>query len=89
MPAIIAEIVTTGTEILLGDIVDTNAAWIAIPEFGKAEFNLAAILFMIPVAIAPIVEHVGGILAIGSVSGKDYTDSPGLHRTLFGDGLAA
>ena len=66
----------------------TNAAWIAIPEFGKAEFNLAAILFMIPVAIAPIVEHVGGILAIGSVSGKDYTDSPGLHRTLFGDGLA-
>jgi len=66
----------------------TNAAWIAIPEFGKPEFNLAAILFMIPVAIAPIVEHVGGILAIGSVSGKDYTDSPGLHRTLLGDGLA-
>lgn len=66
----------------------TNAAWIAMPEFGTPEFNLAAILFMIPVAIAPIVEHVGGILAIGSVSGKDYTDSPGLHRTLFGDGLA-
>lgn len=66
----------------------TNAAWIAIPEFGKPEFNLAAILFMTPVAIAPIVEHVGGILAIGSVSGKDYTDSPGLHRTLLGDGLA-
>lgn len=66
----------------------TNAAWIAMPEFGTPEFNLAAILFMIPVAIAPIVEHVGGILAIGSVSGKDYTDSPGLHRTLLGDGLA-
>lgn len=66
----------------------TNAAWIAIPEFGKPEFNMAAILFMIPVAIAPIVEHVGGVLAIGSVTGKDYTESPGLHRTLFGDGLA-
>ena len=66
----------------------TNAAWIAVPEFGKPEFNMAAILFMIPVAIAPIVEHVGGVLAIGSVTGKDYTDSPGLHRTLFGDGLA-
>ena len=66
----------------------TNAAWIALPEFGHPEFNLAAILFMIPVAIAPIVEHVGGILAIGSVSGKDYTESPGLHRTLLGDGLA-
>ena len=66
----------------------TQAAWLAIPEFGKPEFNLAAILFMIPVAIAPIVEHVGGILAIGSVTGKDFTASPGLDRTLFGDGLA-
>ena len=66
----------------------TEAAWIAVPNFGKPEFNLAAILFMIPVAIAPIVEHVGGILAIGSVTGKDFTESPGLHRTLLGDGLA-
>lgn len=65
-----------------------NAAWLAIPDFGKPEFNLAAILFMIPVAIAPIVEHVGGILAIGSVTGKDFTETPGLHRTLLGDGLA-
>ena len=65
-----------------------QAAWIAVPEFGTPEFNLAAILFMIPVAIAPIVEHVGGILAIGGVVGKDYTEEPGLHRTLLGDGLA-
>ena len=42
-----------------------NAPWLAVPEFGHPQFNLAAILFMIPVAIAPIVEHVGGILAIG------------------------
>ena len=66
----------------------TQAAWLAVPDFGKPEFNLAAILFMIPVAIAPIVEHVGGILAIGSVTGKDFTETPGLHRTLLGDGLA-
>ena len=66
----------------------TQAAWLAVPDFGKPEFNLAAVLFMIPVAIAPIVEHVGGILAIGSVTGKDFTETPGLHRTLLGDGLA-
>ena len=65
-----------------------NAPWLAMPQFGTPEFNLAAILFMIPVAIAPIVEHVGGILAVGSVVGKDFTDKPGLHRTLLGDGLA-
>ncbi len=65
-----------------------SAPWLGLPQFGHPEFNLAAILFMIPVAIAPIVEHVGGILAIGSVVGRNFTDSPGLHRTLLGDGLA-
>ena len=91
VPILVGVAVGYAYSLFLG-IVDfskvTNAAWLAIPEFGKPEFNMAAILFMIPVAIAPIVEHVGGILAIGSVTGKDFTESPGLHRTLFGDGLA-
>jgi len=65
-----------------------NSEWFAIPNFITPEFNLAAILFMLPVAIAPAIEHVGDILAIGSVTGKDYTKEPGLHRTLLGDGLA-
>lgn len=91
VPILVGVAVGYALSLMLG-LVDfsrvNNAAWIALPEFGKPEFNLAAILFMIPVAIAPIVEHVGGILAIGSVSGKDYTANPGLHRTLLGDGLA-
>jgi uracil permease len=65
-----------------------NTEWFAVPNFITPEFNLAAILFMLPVAIAPAIEHVGDILAIGSVTGKDYTKKPGLHRTLLGDGLA-
>jgi len=91
VPILVGVVVGYVVSLFLG-IVDfskvTQAAWLAVPEFGKPEFNLAAILFMIPVAIAPIVEHVGGILAIGSVTGKDFTESPGLHRTLLGDGLA-
>ena len=91
VPILVGVAVGYAYSLFLG-IVDfskiANAAWLAIPDFGKPEFNLAAILFMIPVAIAPIVEHVGGILAIGSVTGKDFTESPGLHRTLLGDGLA-
>jgi uracil permease len=47
-----------------------------------------AILFMIPVAIAPAIEHIGDILAIGTVTRKNYFKKPGLHRTLLGDGLA-
>jgi len=65
-----------------------DSAWFALPNFVTPEFQLAAILFMLPVAIAPAIEHVGDVLAIGSVTGKDYTQKPGLHRTLLGDGLA-
>lgn len=66
----------------------TEAPVFAMPEFVAPEFNLAAILFMLPVAIAPAIEHVGDVLAIGNVTGKDYLKKPGLHRTLFGDGIA-
>ncbi|CAM2911194.1 uracil-xanthine permease family protein [Vibrio rarus] len=77
---------------LFAGIVDftpvANAAWFAIPNFTAPEFNINAILFMLPVAIAPAVEHVGDILAISNVTGKDYLKKPGLHRTMAGDGLA-
>ena len=66
----------------------TNAPWFAIPNFVAPEFSWAAILFMIPVAIAPAIEHIGDILAIGTVTRKNYLEKPGLHRTLLGDGLA-
>jgi uracil permease len=63
------------------------APWFAIPTFHSPEVNWSAALFLLPVAIAPAIEHIGGIIAIGGVTGKDYTRSPGLHRTLAGDGL--
>jgi uracil permease len=43
---------------------------------------------MIPVAIAPIIEHVGDMYAIGGVCNKNFIEKPGLHRTLLGDGVA-
>ena len=65
-----------------------DAPWFAIPDFTFPEFKWQAILYMIPIVIAPTIEHVGDIMAIGSVTGKDYTKDPGLQKTLFGDGLA-
>ncbi|NUW68202.1 uracil-xanthine permease family protein [Vibrio coralliilyticus] len=65
-----------------------EAAWFALPNFTTPEFNINAILFMIPVAIAPAVEHVGDMLAISNVTGKNYIKKPGLHRTITGDGVA-
>ncbi|WOF17099.1 uracil-xanthine permease [Methanoplanus sp. FWC-SCC4] len=61
---------------------------IAVPHFVLPEWNLAAILFIVPVAIAPAIEHFGDILAIGSVTGKDYLKDPGVQNTMLGDGVA-
>ncbi|WP_234495329.1 uracil-xanthine permease family protein [Vibrio maritimus] len=65
-----------------------QASWLSLPNFTAPEFNINAILFMLPVAIAPAVEHVGDMLAISNVTGKDYLKKPGLHRTITGDGVA-
>jgi uracil permease len=73
-------------------VVDTAkiaaAPWFAIPHFTAPEFNWQAILFIVPVALAPAIEHIGGVIAVGSVTGRDYLKKPGLHRTLLGDGIA-
>lgn len=91
MPILAGIVVGYGLSLAFG-IVDfavvTAASWIAIPKFVAPEFNWHAIAFMIPVAIAPAVEHIGDILAISNVTGKDFMKKPGLHRTLTGDGVA-
>ncbi|QGZ30112.1 uracil-xanthine permease family protein [Stutzerimonas stutzeri] len=73
-------------------VVDTTgiaaAPWIAVPNFVAPEFHWGAILFMVPVALAPAIEHIGGVVAIGGVTGNNFIKKPGLHRTLLGDGLA-
>ncbi len=65
-----------------------DAAWFTLPKFTIPEFSWQAILYMIPVAIAPIIEHVGDIYAIGGVCDKNFIEKPGLHRTMLGDGIA-
>lgn len=64
------------------------APWLAMPQFVTPAFSWEAIVFMIPVAIAPVIEHVGDIYAVNAVAGKDFVKDPGLHRTMLGDGLA-
>lgn len=65
-----------------------DAAWFAIPDFTVPEFNWQAIIFILPIAIAPAIEHIGDMLAISNVTKKDYLKKPGLKNTLLGDGLA-
>ena len=65
-----------------------EASWFALPAFVRPEFSWEAIIFMVPVAIAPVIEHIGDVYAISEVAGKDFVKEPGLHRTMLGDGLA-
>lgn len=91
VPILAGIIVGTLLSLMFG-VVDTSriaeASWLAMPAFVAPEFHLGAILYMLPVALAPAIEHIGGIVAIGSVAGKNFIQKPGLQRTLLGDGLA-
>jgi len=65
-----------------------KAPFFSVPEFVFPQLNWQAVFFIVPVAIAPAIEHVGDMLAISHVVGEDFLVKPGLHRTLLGDGLA-
>ena len=65
-----------------------EASWFALPAFVRPELCWEAVIFMLPVAIAPVIEHIGDVYAINEVTGKDFVKEPGLHRTMLGDGLA-
>lgn len=65
-----------------------NAPWFSVPNFVFPTFHLDAILYMIPVIIAPIIEHIGNVIAISNVTKEDFTKNPGLEKTLLGDGIA-
>ena len=69
-----------------------SAPWLALPEHIRhpqlPDFHWEPFVFMMPVALAAVVEHVGDVYAIGAVADKDFVKNPGLHRTMLGDGLA-
>ena len=65
-----------------------KADFVGLQQFVIAKFDLTSILVMAPIAIAAMMEHIGDISAISSTTGRNFIATPGLHRTLLGDGLA-
>lgn len=102
--SIIAAILHFGTSMTILDADKVTAlkeaAWIGLPfKFedtvfslfnGKADISLliTAVITIMPIAIATMVEHIGDISAISSTTDENYFADPGLHRTILGDGLA-
>lgn len=67
-----------------------SASWVACPVHFDTitHFSWSPFLYMIPVAIAPVLEHIGDVYVVSAVADKDFVKEPGLHRTMLGDGLA-
>ena len=103
IPILIGVIVSYIVGLIAGEVDFTivkDAAWVGIPivkdmtvlgMFGD-NFDVSkmvtAVITIMPIALATIVEHIGDISAISSTTGRNYIKDPGLHRTLLGDGLA-
>ena len=76
-----------------------EAAWIGVPfqwentgmyalGSGNWSFLITAIVAIMPIALATMIEHIGDMCAISSTCNRNYLEDPGLHRTLMGDGAA-
>ena len=76
-----------------------EAAWVGLPfQWENTAFHvfanpnwglvLSAIIAIVPISLATMMEHIGDMCAISSTTGINYLEDPGLHRTLMGDGLA-
>ena len=63
-----------------------DAAWIGLPTLVFPKFDVGAILIIAPVALVVIIEHIGHLLVVNEIVGKDFT--PMLPESLAGDGLA-
>ena len=103
VPILLGVVVSYAVAAALGEVDFSGVAaapWVGLPIvwdntvfalFGpQFDSGLAttAIITIMPLAFATMIEHIGDISAIGSTCERNYIADPGLHRTLLGDGLA-
>lgn len=91
VPILLGVIVSYGFAIITKQVDFSgiqDQAIVGLPKFTLMKFDLSAIITIMPIALATMMEHIGDISAIGATTGNNYISKPGLHRTLLGDGLA-
>ena len=103
IPILIGVVVSYAAAAAMGEVDFSGvaeAAWIGLPfSWGNTVFSLfgpgfdaglaiTAIITIMPLAFATMIEHIGDISAISSTCERNFIANPGLHRTLLGDGLA-
>lgn len=91
IPIVLGVVSSYIVAIALGDVTLAGIgekALVDLPPITLMKFDASAIITIMPIALATMMEHIGDINAIGATTGKNYIKDPGLHRTLLGDGLA-
>ena len=72
-----------------------QSKWFALPNFEIPFVNYQphmywnAIIVMAPLALVTITEHMGHLMVLDDLTGRNYFKEPGLQRTLAGDGAAS
>lgn len=91
IPILIGVLVGYALSFAMG-IVDTtpiiNAHWFALPTLYTPRFEWFAILTILPAALVVIAEHVGHLVVTANIVKKDLLRDPGLHRSMFANGLS-
>ena len=65
-----------------------SAPWLALPTIYTPEFDLRAILIILPASIVVVVEHIGHLIVTGNIVGRNLAKDPGLDRSLLGNGVS-
>ena len=68
--------------------IDMDRTVFAVMKDPNYDIIITSVIAIFPIAFTTIMEHIGDMCAIQSTVGKNFIQSPGLHRTLTGDGLA-
>ncbi len=100
IPILIGIVVSYVVAVCMGEVnfePIKEAAWIGLPitkegmifgNVGDKSLAISAIIAIMPISLATMMEHIGDISAISATTGKNFLADPGLKRTLVGDGLA-
>ncbi len=93
IPILLSVIITYVIALFMGrvdfsPVASANFFGSPLSRASFAKFNISAIITIMPIALASMMEHIGDIAAVSATVGKNFIEDPGLYRTLLGDGLA-
>ncbi len=86
--AVVAGYTVAGFMGLVETTAIARASWLALPHFQAPAYDPKAMLLIAPACIVVLAEHISHLIVTGKITGEDLMTSPGLPRSLLGDGIS-